>query len=72
MSAQPHTLLLSVPDMSCGHCEKSVTRALHELDAEADVQVDLAARTVRVETLCSLDQVQAALNEEGYTATRLP
>ena len=41
---------LSVNDMTCGHCVNAVTKALTALDPQASVDVDLAAKRVRVET----------------------
>ena len=40
--------LLSVPDMSCGHCKASVEAALAPLPGMAPVEVDLANRQVKV------------------------
>jgi copper chaperone len=40
--------LLSVPDMSCGHCKASVEAALTPLTGMAPVTVDLAQRQVSV------------------------
>lgn len=59
---------LSIPDMTCGHCRASVTRALTELDPQARVEVDLPARTARVETSAPLQTVIAALGAIGFEA----
>lgn len=40
--------LLSVPDMSCGHCKASVEAALAPLPGMAPVEVDLTKRQVTV------------------------
>lgn len=40
--------LLSVPDMSCGHCKASVEAALSPLPGMAPVEVDLQNRQVKV------------------------
>ncbi|QSX34941.1 heavy metal translocating P-type ATPase [Shewanella avicenniae] len=55
----------SVPDMHCGHCEKSIRAAL--LDAE-QVQVDLESRQVAVLTLLSAEAVRQQINDAGFTA----
>ncbi|WP_323041968.1 heavy-metal-associated domain-containing protein [Gemmobacter sp.] len=60
---------LSIPDMNCGHCRASVTRALTELDPQAKVAVDLTARTAQVETTAPLPAVIAALDAVGFAAT---
>ena len=40
--------LLSVPDMSCGHCKASVEAALAPIAGMSPISVDLAARQVTV------------------------
>ncbi|MBL8333992.1 MAG: heavy-metal-associated domain-containing protein [Rubrivivax sp.] len=56
----------TVPALSCGHCARAVTEAVHEVDPGARVEVDLTAKQVRVETRESTERVQAALSEAGY------
>ncbi|SDB61573.1 cation transporter [Belnapia rosea] len=59
-------LTLQVEGMSCGHCVRAVTEAIRTLDPKAEVQVDLAAGTVRAETAAAPQAVAAAVEEEGY------
>lgn len=59
---------LSIPEMNCGHCRASVTEALIRLDPQARVEVDLPARTARVETGATEATVLAALAEIGFEA----
>lgn len=54
-----------VPDMSCGHCEKSVRSALSKALPDATVVVDLSARTVEVNG--DAETARAALIAAGYT-----
>jgi copper chaperone len=56
----------TVPALSCGHCARAVTEAVHEVDPQAQVQVDLAAKTVRVSTQAERAALVAALAEAGY------
>jgi copper chaperone len=58
-----------VQDMSCGHCVASVTRAVQKLDAAARVDVDLAAKKVRVESARTLDEVRTAIADAGFPVT---
>lgn len=60
-------LKLNVPDMSCGHCANAITQALKALDPSAEVQVDLAAKTVSMHTTATEAAVRAAIAEAGYT-----
>lgn len=59
---------LTLPDMTCGHCVKTVTGTVKKLDADAQVQCDLPTHTVRIETTQSAEVVTKALAEEGYPA----
>lgn len=60
---------LSVPDISCAHCEKTVRTALQDRPGVRSVEVDIPAKTVFLdydETAFSLDRVKEVLDEEGY------
>lgn len=57
----------NVEGMSCQHCVGAVTRAIHEHDAAAKVEVDLATGRVSVESSQSADVLKAAIDEAGYT-----
>ena len=59
---------LTLPDMTCGHCVKTVTATVKTLDAQAEVQCDLPTHTVRIQTTQSPEAVKQALAEEGYPA----
>lgn len=56
----------SVEGMSCGHCVSAVTRAVQQVDAAANVQVDLAKQTVAVSSGASTDAMKAAIEQAGY------
>jgi len=60
--------VFNVQGMTCGHCAKAVTRAVQEQDAQAKVEVDLAGKQVRVSSELAVEQVLAAIREEGYQA----
>lgn len=55
-----------VPAMSCGHCVRAITEAVHEADPQAKVDVDLPTKQVKVQTASSRDPIVAALREAGY------
>lgn len=57
---------LQIPDLSCGHCVRAVTETLHQLDAKAQVQVDLPSKRVQVSTEATPEKVVAALTDAGY------
>ncbi len=56
----------NLPDMSCGHCVAAITQALQQADAQALVQVDLAAKTAVVDSQLPREALAAALAEAGY------
>lgn len=59
-------MLLDVRKMTCNHCVRSVTAAVHALDPGAKVEIDLAAGTVRVDGAVAAEAAAAAIREEGY------
>lgn len=60
--------VFNVQGMTCGHCVKSVTRAVQERDAAARVEVDLAGKQVRVQSELAQEQILTAIRDEGYQA----
>lgn len=57
---------LQVENMSCGHCVGAVTKAVRALDPGAAVDIDLGAKSVRIESTLELAQISAAIVEAGY------
>ncbi len=58
-----------VPDMTCGHCEKSVRGALAQALPDAAVDVDLTTHIVQVAG--DAETARAALDAAGFTPTAL-
>ncbi len=65
MNAQ--TLTLSVPGMTCGHCEASVKQEVGAVPGVTEVTVDLETKDVVV-TGTDLDRetLAAAIDEAGF------
>lgn len=61
-------LELDVTGMTCGHCVRAVTQAIRTADPEADVQVDLAAKRVRIQGRGTADELIRVLGAAGYPA----
>lgn len=57
---------LKVDGMSCGHCVGQVTRTVQEIDPDAKVTVDLASKTVRIDSRADLDALADAIADAGY------
>ncbi len=60
------TLTFTVTGMTCGHCEKAVTRALLQVDPQAQVQIDRAHDRVQVQSSQPREALAHAIAEEGY------
>ena len=60
-------LTLTVPGMSCGHCEAAVKREVTKVAGVASVDVDLATKLVTVSG-AALDRgsIVEAIDEAGY------
>ena len=60
-------MLLEVRKMTCNHCVRAVTAAVHARDPDAKVEVDLARGTVRIDGgTTDASTAAEAIREEGY------
>jgi copper chaperone len=64
------TIELTLPDMTCGHCVKTVTATAQRLDPAARVQTDLTTHRVTIDSGVAQEAFEAALAAEGYPADR--
>lgn len=60
-------LTITVPDMTCGHCASTITKAVKAIDSESRCEIDLAARQVRIESAQPAADFIDAIAEAGYT-----
>jgi copper chaperone CopZ len=60
-------IVLTVPGMSCGHCEAAVKREVGAVDGVDSIDVDLSTKlvTVRGNDL-DRDAIVVAIDEAGY------
>lgn len=66
------TTILNVPDISCEHCQRTITNALTPVAGVLHVNVDIPTRQVRVdydETRVDVERLKAVLEEEDYPVT---
>ncbi|MEO6986437.1 MAG: heavy-metal-associated domain-containing protein [Paralcaligenes sp.] len=56
-----------VPDMTCGHCVKTITTAVHEVAPGVSVLAVTASHRVTVEGASDAVAIEAAIREAGYT-----
>ena len=59
----------TVQGMTCGHCERAVTRAVLQIDPQAQVEIDRAANRVEVQSTQPREAVAKAIAEEGYAVS---
>ena len=59
----------NVLGMTCGHCEKAVTRALKQIDPQAEIKIDRVANKVDVESSQAREALAKAIADEGYVVT---
>ncbi len=63
------TVVLNVPDISCEHCERTITEALTPMEGVRSVNVDIPTRQVRVEYdegTVDVERMTEVLEEEDY------
>ena len=61
--------VFKVDGMSCGHCVKSITKAVGALDGVFGVTADLSAKTVTVEHdpgQASTGKIKSGIEEQGF------
>ncbi len=64
------TITLSIPGMSCGHCEAAVKSEVGKVPGVASVSVDLDSKDVVVAgDGIDIDALIAAVDDAGYEAT---
>lgn len=56
----------TVTGMTCGHCEKAVTRAIQDADPQAQVSIDRSQNKVEVQSAQPREALAKAIAEEGY------
>lgn len=59
--------IFTVTGMTCEHCEKTVVRAVRQLDRSAEVLADRQANRVEVTSTQPREVLAKAIAEEGFT-----
>lgn len=57
----------TVPDMTCGHCVGTITKAIKDADSAAMVEISLDRHTVKVESRLAEAELAGVISEAGYT-----
>ena len=62
-------VVLNVPDISCEHCQNTITKALKPIEGVQGVNVDIPTKQVTVEydeAAIGVDRIEDILEEEDY------
>jgi copper chaperone len=58
--------IFKVPKMSCGGCASGIKRALLQIDGDAQVDIDIAGKTVKVQSAMDQSLLIEAMAKAGY------
>ncbi len=64
---------LSVPDVSCEHCVKTINGALGAVAGVEQVSTDIPSKTVHLKydaSQLSMDKIEEILDDAGYTVAK--
>jgi copper chaperone len=67
LSLETPMIEIKVPDMTCGHCVSTITKAVKALDDLARIDITLSEHLVRVDSKASKEAVLHSIAEAGYT-----
>jgi len=73
MMATVQDIVLSVPDVSCEHCVKTVNGALGTLPGVETVSTDIPTKSVHLRydpDQLSMEQIETTLDDVGYTVSK--
>lgn len=59
-----------IDNMACGGCARSVTKAIHSVDPQAKVDIDLNLKRVTVQSAVERSAVTAGLEVAGFPPRR--
>jgi copper chaperone len=65
--------VLSVPDISCEHCVKTINGALGALPGIESVNTDIPTHSVQLRydpAQVSMEQIEATLDDAGYSVAK--
>lgn len=63
---------LHIENMTCGGCARGVTATIQSVDANAQVNIDLASKIVMIDNTTCIEQILLALAEDGFAAQVQP
>jgi copper chaperone len=64
---EPSMITFQVPDMTCGHCAGTISRAIAGVDQAARLRVEIPRRLVSVASTASAAELAQAIRAAGYS-----
>jgi copper chaperone len=64
-------ITLKVPELSCGHCIKTIDGAVKAVDPAAWIDADLATHTIVVKSDADEARLRQAIADAGYDNEKL-
>ena len=66
------TRTYAVPAISCGHCKSAIESEVATVAGVDEVEVDIEAKSVRVQGEATDEAIRAAIVEAGYDVAGAP
>lgn len=63
---------LKVPTIACEVCAQTITKAIQNVEPQAQVSIDVSTKMVNVETQTSVDVIKGAIVEAGHEYSDVP
>ena len=65
-------VVITVPEISCGHCKDTIESTLNSVESIESVSVDIEKKSVKVISSSDLDMMNVSqlLDEQGYTVVQ--
>jgi copper chaperone len=60
------TIELNIPNMACGVCGETITKAVMKIDPTAIVHADPKTKQVKIETQATQSAIEIAITAVGY------
>lgn len=60
-------LKLNVPSIVCDGCAQTITESIHTMEPDAQINVDVQAKTVTIESEASEETIKQAIVAVGHT-----
>lgn len=57
---------LTVRGMNCAPCRRAVTNAVHSVDPDAKVEIDLDTKRVEIESVADVQEIKSSIETAGY------